>query len=230
MMALSVMVMCSGQTLVQHFVMLQIADAVRLLEFRQAVLGVERVHLQRGGVNEKARTDELIVLVMVAQDVADVLAEKTFDALAELLHAVDVRLLHAPRAVRCIGRAGLNFLIFFLTRKFHETSVTRSRMLGNARIGSIVTGLSSRHLVQPRHAHELRHAVDFRRAGAAFAGLAIPAAGEVVGLLGLDLVDDIEHDHAFGDFGRVIHEFAAAVGVAAPDSKSDLSGLISSPR
>src|ERR1044071_3615065 len=41
------------------------------------------------------------------------------------------------------GLRGLNFLIFFLTRKFHETSVVKSRRLGNARIGSMVTGLSS---------------------------------------------------------------------------------------
>src|SRR5215475_13407077 len=39
------------------------------------------------------------------------------------------------------GLRGLNFLIFFLTLKFHETSVVKSRMLGNARIGSIVMGL-----------------------------------------------------------------------------------------
>ena len=54
------------------------------------------------------------------------------------------------------------------------------------------------------------HAVDFRRAGAALAGLAIPAAGEVVGLRRLDLVDGVEHDHAFGDFRGVIHELPAA--------------------
>ena len=41
------------------------------------------------------------------------------------------------------GGRGLNFLIFFFTRKFHETSVTRSRMQGKALIGSMVTGLSS---------------------------------------------------------------------------------------
>src|ERR1017187_7758453 len=40
------------------------------------------------------------------------------------------------------GVRGLNFLIFVLTRKFHETSVARSRMLGKARIGSMVMGLS----------------------------------------------------------------------------------------
>src|SRR5436189_3543835 len=40
------------------------------------------------------------------------------------------------------GGRGLNFLIFFLTRKFQETSVMRSLVIGNALIGSIVTGLS----------------------------------------------------------------------------------------
>src|SRR5215472_16929394 len=38
------------------------------------------------------------------------------------------------------GGRGLNFRIFFFTRKFQETSVTKSRMRGNAFIGSIVTG------------------------------------------------------------------------------------------
>src|SRR5205807_4136134 len=41
------------------------------------------------------------------------------------------------------GGRGLNGLIFFLARKFHETSVTRSLTCGNAFIGSRVTGLSS---------------------------------------------------------------------------------------
>ena len=82
-------------------------------------------------------------------------------------------------------------------------------------------GLVGRQRVHARHAHELRHAVDFRRAGAAFAGLAIPAAGEVVGLRRLDFVDDVEHHQALGDLGGVIHELAAAVVVRAPDSESD---------
>src|SRR5476649_1181217 len=38
------------------------------------------------------------------------------------------------------GARGLNFLISFLTRKFHDTSVTRSRIDGNACMGSTVTG------------------------------------------------------------------------------------------
>src|SRR6267143_3842376 len=41
------------------------------------------------------------------------------------------------------GGRGLNGLIFFFTRKFHETSVTKSLMTGKAFIGSTVTGLSN---------------------------------------------------------------------------------------
>src|SRR5213080_3838555 len=41
------------------------------------------------------------------------------------------------------GGRGLNGLIFFFTRKFQETSVTKSLSNGNAFIGSIVTGFSN---------------------------------------------------------------------------------------
>ena len=37
---------------------------------------------------------------------------------------------------------GLNFLMPFLTRKFHDTSVTRSLISGKVRIGSTFTGSS----------------------------------------------------------------------------------------
>src|SRR5215210_5397518 len=40
------------------------------------------------------------------------------------------------------GFRGLNFFIFFFDLKFHETSVTRSLIIGNAFIGCSKTGLS----------------------------------------------------------------------------------------
>src|SRR6476661_9631767 len=46
----------------------------------------------------------------------------------------------------------LNFRIDFFTRKFHDTSVTRSLIGGNARIGSTVTG-SNRFSVFSRVMH-----------------------------------------------------------------------------
>ena len=71
---------------------------------------------------------------------ADVLAQETLDALAELLDAIDVRcrIRHVPSGASA-GR-GLNGVMVFLTWKFQDTSVTRSLMSGNARIGSTVTG------------------------------------------------------------------------------------------
>src|SRR6266404_7792135 len=60
-----------------------VADPVRRAQFFEAILGIERMHLERGGVNEKARADEFVVLAMVAQDVADVLAKEALDTFPE---------------------------------------------------------------------------------------------------------------------------------------------------
>jgi hypothetical protein len=100
-------------------------------------------------------------------------------------------------------------------------------MLGNARIGSMVMGLSVGRVSMRVMHMSFGDAVDFRRAGAALAGLAIPAAGEVVGLRRLDFVDDVEHDHALGNLRGVIHELAAA---ASPRQILKVTGFISSPR
>src|SRR2546425_4422472 len=77
-----------------------VSDSPRCLQLSPAVLGVERMHLEGGDVHEESRPHELLVLVVVAKDVANVLAEETLDALPELLDAVDVLLLHAPGSVR----------------------------------------------------------------------------------------------------------------------------------
>ena len=53
--------------------------------------------------------------LVVAQHVADVLAQEALDALAELLHAVDVLLLHAPGPVRRVRLAGLKGGIVLFT-------------------------------------------------------------------------------------------------------------------
>src|SRR4030095_7854793 len=47
---------------------------------------------------------------------------------------------HVPSGAS--GVRGLNGLIFLFSRKFHETSVTKSLITGKALIGSIVTGFS----------------------------------------------------------------------------------------
>ena len=48
------------------------------------------MHFQSRDADEKARAAELFSLVVLAKNVADVLAEEALDALAKFLHAVDI--------------------------------------------------------------------------------------------------------------------------------------------
>ena len=71
-----------------------------------AVLGVERVHVELGVADEEPRPGERrLVLLVVADDVAGVLAQEALDALAELLAALDVDLLHPELAAGVVRTA-----------------------------------------------------------------------------------------------------------------------------
>ena len=74
-----------------------VADTGIRLEVRHAVALVHRVHLEPGDAHQEARPRELVLGLVVAQHVAHVLAQEALDALAELLDALDVLLLPAPR-------------------------------------------------------------------------------------------------------------------------------------
>ena len=75
MIALSVMWMRSGQTSVQHFVMLHIPRPPLRLEELAPIVGVEWMHLEFGVADEQPRPREPApVLIVVAQDVTYVLA------------------------------------------------------------------------------------------------------------------------------------------------------------
>ena len=63
------------------------------------------------------------------------------------------------------------------------------------------------------------HAVYFGRTGAAFPRLTIPSTRQVIRLRSLNLINGVEHNHAFGNFGLVLLE-TAATRVAAPDFES----------
>src|ERR1700677_2068367 len=54
-----------------------VTDVVDVPQIADPVFGIERMHFECSGINEKARTDKLILLVMFAKDVTHVLAEKT---------------------------------------------------------------------------------------------------------------------------------------------------------
>ena len=87
-----------------------VTDVVLVPQIADPVFGVKRMHFECGSINEQTRTDKFIVLVVFPQNVAHVLAEKTLDALAKLLHALDVGLLDAPCSIGRVGWAGLELL------------------------------------------------------------------------------------------------------------------------
>jgi hypothetical protein len=155
-----------------------------------------------------------LVLLVVADDVTGVLTQEALDALAELLPALDVGLHHSALAVRVRGcrREGrqLGGLLVVVRHVADQIADHRERThrRDRQRLGRLVVG-------QPRHAHQPRPTVDLGRAGAALAGLAVPADREIAGLRGLQLVDGVEDDLALLDRdGEVLQ--LPTVGVAAP--------------
>src|SRR5262245_5552672 len=130
------------------------------------------MQLERGDINEKPRADELFVQMVVAKDVAHVLAKKTLDALPKLLDAVHIFLRHPPGTIGCIGRSRLEFFDALFDRVV-------PRDIGNKVFDYRESfdrldrdGLIQWNGVEPRHAHQTRLAVDFRRTRTAFARLA----------------------------------------------------------
>src|SRR5439155_6018847 len=172
-------------------------------------------------VHQVARAHELLVQVMVAQHVADVLAEEALDALPELLDPVHVLLLHPPGAVGRVGRARgeradlpldpevpahVGDQVLVVRKGAHRLDGDRLRQV---------------EVAQPAHAHELRPPVDLGGAGAALACLAVPADGEVGRLLGLDLVHGVQHYHPLRGLGGVVGVRPLPTG-AAPDAEGRL--------
>src|SRR5205814_8123266 len=69
-----------------------------------AIVRIERMHLQGRETHEEPWSGEApLVLLVVADDVADVLAQEALDAFVEFLYALHVLLVHAPLAVRVLG-------------------------------------------------------------------------------------------------------------------------------
>src|SRR5437762_9826186 len=87
-----------------------VADSLRVSQFFNAIFRIERLHLLCCHVVEETWSDEFLMHLVVAQHVAHVLTEKTFDALPKFLHAINVFLLHAPCAIWSIGRARFELL------------------------------------------------------------------------------------------------------------------------
>jgi len=105
-MALSVIRMSSGQTSVQHLVMLQrpmpSSLSLQLTCAREAPSS--GCISSESGAYEEPRSSKLLLLAVIAQDVADVLAEEALNALAKFLYAIDVPV--GPSSNRCQVEAG----------------------------------------------------------------------------------------------------------------------------
>src|SRR5450631_3017962 len=54
------------------------------------------MHFESGDSNKETRPAEVLHVFMFAKNVADVLTQKTLDAFTELLHAINIRLVHFP--------------------------------------------------------------------------------------------------------------------------------------
>ena len=122
---------------------------------------VERVHLESRSIDQMARAHELIEHLVLAQHVAHILAEKTLDALPKFLHPLDVGLEHAPRSIRRVRRTRRELLDAQLCAKIPRyigDEVPDRRKgphgLDGDRLGKV-------ELVQARHTHQSRMAVDF---------------------------------------------------------------------
>src|SRR6266545_329077 len=161
----------------------------------EPVVGVQRVHFELGDPHDEARAGEgRLVLRVVADDVADVLAQEALDALPELLAPLHVGLGHAARAVRLLGtglegRDGLGLLEVVRDIR-DQIAVEREGLHGRDSDGG-----ARLEDIHPRHAHEPRSAIDLGAARAALARLAVPAAGQIARLPGLDPMDHIQHHH-----------------------------------
>src|SRR5439155_8491212 len=94
-----------------------IPDSERLLQFRQTIRRIQWMHFKRRNVHEKTWPDELVVQMVLAQHVANVLAQIALDAFAKLLNPIDVSLLHAPGAIGRIRLARLKRLDLLLHSK-----------------------------------------------------------------------------------------------------------------
>src|SRR5215471_16472899 len=140
------------------------------------------MHLEARDPHEETGASELLLPVVVAQDVADVLAEETLDALAELLDPVEVALLHLPDdAGLRRERRDLAVDLVVPGDIRHEILDDRKRLERRDR-----DGLVPRQRIHAGLAGQPRAAVDFGRAGAAPTRLAVPADRQVRRMAGLD--------------------------------------------
>src|SRR5439155_141343 len=201
-----------GANLGAAFSYVAVADTELLFQQLGSIQTVKRMHFKPRHAHKESRSAELFLLVVIAQHVANVLAQEALDALAKFLDAIHLALIHLPLNIWS-RREGRNLFVNAIVprnigNKILEHRKALHRLYGNWLVNRqrIESGLTS----QPRVA------VDFRRARTALAGFTIPAHSQVGRVVRLNVMQRIEYNHAWGNRHFVFDKFAA-VTVAAKD-------------
>jgi hypothetical protein len=183
-----------------------ITQAQLVLQKGSAVKAVEGMHLETGNTNEEARARELFLLVVFAKNVANVLAEKAFDALSKLLDAVHIQLRDFPFH-SLTGLERRDFTVDTIVPRNVGDKVFNTREGFHRENGD---GLVLRQIIHARFARQARTAVDFRGARAALSCLAVPADSKVRSEVPLNVMERIEDNHARSYGDAVVDGLSAA--------------------
>ena len=138
-------------------------DAEFLLDFRNTVFDVKRMHFVLSQSNEVPRSGEIIEQLVVPQDVTGVDTQETLDALTEVLDTVGFHLIELP--IHGFGAVdGGNALgnIVVPAHIGHQVLDVRERLHRADFDGLAGRGFSD-HVAHPRHAHQAGATVDLSR-------------------------------------------------------------------
>jgi hypothetical protein len=191
-----------------------VADAHFVFQQGHAGDAVEGMHFEAGGTDEETRAAEGFVFTVITENVADVLAEKTFDAFAKFLDAINVALIHFPFDAGLRFEGGDLFVDLVIPGNVGDEIFDYGEGFERRDDDRLI----ERERVHTCFAGEARATVHFGRAGATFGRFAIPAYGEIGRLMGLDGMERIENDHAGSERDFVIDGLAAGF-VTAEDAK-----------
>src|SRR5579871_285357 len=149
------------------------------------------MHLQRSRTNEEPRSAKLLLLIVITQNVADILAKETLNAFAKFLYAIHVALVHLP------PNPGPRLKRWNLPINLEIPRNIRNQILDHRKRlhRKDVDGLIKRKRVHPSLASEPRTAVDLSRARATLSRLAIPPHSKIRSLMCLNPMQRIKHHH-----------------------------------
>src|SRR6266542_4191422 len=163
------------------------------------------MHIQSGDANEEAGTTKLFLLLVIAQHVANIRTQKTFDTFAKLLHAIDVALIHFPRDIRARAEwlnPSVDFVVpGYVSYQISDDRKTLHRLNCN--------GFIQRQSIQASLACQAGMAIDLCRTRTAPARFAVPPDSKVRRQMSLNVVERIEHNHACRDRYLVLNQLTA---------------------